>query len=144
VLHKSARRLDLLNPDPQAWTDEDLAAGLSRGGASQWEHPLSVAQHSLTVLAIRKAEGPLTAGEGLRELLHDATEFMLGWDCMSPLKAQLGRPFRELEARLQGVVDARYQLPEWTRKDYERHKRADLLARLPRRCMSSAGAEPTW
>ena len=64
VLLKSRRRLDLLNPDPQAWTDDDLAAGLSRtmrwGGASQWGHPLSVVQRSLTVLAIREAEGPLT------------------------------------------------------------------------------------
>ena len=78
VLLKSRRRLDLLNPDPQAWTDGDLAAGLSRtmrwGGATQWAHPLSVAQHSLTVLTIRETEGPLTAREGLRELLHDATE----------------------------------------------------------------------
>ena len=30
VLLKSRRRLDLLNPDPQAWTDGDLAGGLSR------------------------------------------------------------------------------------------------------------------
>ena len=56
VLLKSRRRLDVLNPDPNAWTDEDLAAGLSRtmrwGGTSRWEHPLSVAQHSLTVLTI--------------------------------------------------------------------------------------------
>jgi hypothetical protein len=83
-----------LNPDPQAWTDDDLAAALSRtmrwGGASRWEHPLSVAQHSLTVLTIREADGALTPGEALRELLHDATEFMLGWDCITPLKAQLG------------------------------------------------------
>ena len=101
---KSRRRLDLLNPDPHAWTDDDLAAGLSRtmrwGGASRWEHPLSVAQHSLTVLTIREADGALTPGEALRELLHDATEFMLGWDCITPLKAQLGEPFRALDARL--------------------------------------------
>jgi superfamily I DNA/RNA helicase len=94
VLLKSRRRLDLLNPDPHAWTDDDLAAGLSRtmrwGGASRWEHPLSVAQHSLTVLTIREADGALTPGEALRELLHDVTEFMLGWDCITPLKAQLG------------------------------------------------------
>ena len=132
VLLKSRRRLDLLNPDPQAWTDDDLAAGLSRtmrwGGASQWGHPLSVAQHSLTVLAIREAEGPLTAQEGLRELLHDATEFMLGWDCIAPLKAQLGEPFRQLEARLQAAIDARYQLPSWTAEAYAKHKRADRLA----------------
>ena len=50
VLLKSGRRLHPLNPDPQAWTDEDLAAGLARtprwGGSSKWEHSLSVAQHS--------------------------------------------------------------------------------------------------
>jgi hypothetical protein len=64
VLLKSRRRLDLLNPDPQAWTDDDLAAGLSHtmrwGGASQWAHPLSVAQHSLTVprsVRSRSADG---------------------------------------------------------------------------------------
>ena len=132
VLLKSGRRLDLLDPDPQAWTDDDLAAGLSRtmrwSGASQWPHPLSVAQHSLSVLAIREAEGPLTAGEALRELLHDATEFMLGWDCITPLKAELGEPFRRLEARLQAAVDARYRLPAWTAGSYARHKRADRLA----------------
>ena len=104
MLLKSKRRLDLLNPDPNAWTDEDLAGGLSRimrwGGVSRWEHPLSVAQHSLTVLTIREADGALTPGEALRELLHDATEFMLGWDCITPLKAQLGEPFRALDARL--------------------------------------------
>jgi hypothetical protein len=30
VLLPSGRRLDLLNPDPWAWTDDDLATGLSR------------------------------------------------------------------------------------------------------------------
>ena len=57
VLLPSGRRLDLLNPDPQAWTDHDLTVGLSRTyrwtGYSAWDLPLSVAQHSLTVLAIR-------------------------------------------------------------------------------------------
>jgi len=64
----------------------------------------------------------------LRELLHDAAEFMLGWDCVAPLKAQLGQPFRQLEARLQAAIDARYQLPPWTAEDYAKHKRADRLA----------------
>jgi hypothetical protein len=30
VLLKSGRRLDLFDTDPEAWTDGDLAAGLSR------------------------------------------------------------------------------------------------------------------
>lgn len=78
VLLKSGRRLDLLDPDPDAWTDRDLAIGLSRtyrwAGYSAWDLPLSVAQHSLTVLALREMGGPMTAREALRELLHDATE----------------------------------------------------------------------
>ncbi len=57
VLLKSGKRLDLLNPHPMAWDDEDLATGLARtyrwGGHSKWELPLSVAQHSLTVLLLR-------------------------------------------------------------------------------------------
>jgi hypothetical protein len=68
VLLRSGLRLDLLNPDPHAWTDEDLAAGLARtlrwDGASRWAHPLSVAQHSLTVLAIREAEELLRSAPG--------------------------------------------------------------------------------
>src|SRR5580704_855281 len=144
VLLKSRRRLDLLNPDPHAWTDDDLAAGLSRtmrwGGASRWEYPLAVAQHSLTVLTIREADGALTPGEALRELLHDATEFLLGWDCITPLKAQLGEPFRALEARLQSAIDTRYRLPEWTPEAYAIHKRADRLA--PRDFRASAPYSP--
>jgi hypothetical protein len=54
VLLPSGRRLNLLAPDPDAWTDRDLAIGLSRtyrwSGYSAWSLPLSVAQHSLTVL----------------------------------------------------------------------------------------------
>ena len=78
VLLQSGRRLDLLNPDPNCWTNEDLAIGLSRtyrwAGHSAWELPLSVAQHSLTVLALREIAGPLLPAEALRELLHDAIE----------------------------------------------------------------------
>ena len=60
ILLKSGRRLDLLDPEPDAWTDEDLAIGLSRtyrwAGYSKWDLPLSVAQHSLAVLALREGE----------------------------------------------------------------------------------------
>ena len=87
VLLPSGRRLDLLNPDPQAWTDHDLSVGLSRtyrwAGYSAWDLPLSVAQHSVTVLAIRQASHGLrlTPPVALRELLHDAEEALLGgWD----------------------------------------------------------------
>jgi hypothetical protein len=53
--------------------------------------PLSVAQHSLTVLALReRADGPLSATEASCELLHDADEGFLGFDPIAPLKPHLG------------------------------------------------------
>ena len=62
----SGRRLDLLSPTPLDWTDEDLAIGLSRtfrwGGHSVWPGvPLSVAQHSLAVLALLAKAGVVAA-----------------------------------------------------------------------------------
>jgi len=132
VLLNSRGKLDLLDPRPEAWTDEDLAIGLSRtyrwGGYSAWDLPLSVAQHSLAVLALRKSRGKLAPREALRELLHDAPEAFLGWDCILPLKPHLGEAFRALDARLQAAVDTRYELPAWTDDAYALHKHADTLA----------------
>ncbi len=133
ILLKSGNRLDLLDPQPDAWTDEDLAIGLSRtyrwGGHSKWPLPLSVAQHSLTVLALREAGGPLTAREALRELLHDATEALFGgFDPVAPLRPHLGPDFARLDASLQAAVDRRYRLPAWTELSYAQHKHADRLA----------------
>ena len=135
TLLPSRRRFDLLDPDPWAWTDEDLATGLSRtsrwAGYSAWELPLSVAQHSLTVLTLcRTSPGPaLTAAEARRELLHDAIEALMGgWDPITPLKPHLGQGYQHLVARLQAAVDARYDLPAWTPASHARHKAADRLA----------------
>ena len=130
----SGAPLDLINPSPQAWTDEDLAKRLARtfrwGGESTWEWPLSVAQHSLTVLALRRqwAETPLSTGEQLAELLHDAEEGFLGFDCISPLKRVLGQPFADVADRLMHAVSSRYALPAWTPETHAIHKRADSIA----------------
>jgi hypothetical protein len=133
MLLKSGGRLDLLDPKPEAWTDEDLAIGLSRtyrwGGYSAWDLPLSVAQHSLAVLALREREGKLTPRESLRELLHDASEGLAGGiDPILPLKPHLGQGFARLDRCLQGAVDRRYGLPPWTDESYALHKRADRQA----------------
>lgn len=129
----SGRRLDLLSPTPFDWTDEDLAIGLSRtfrwGGHSIWPGaPLSVAQHSLAVLALRraKARGGLTREEARRELLHDAEEGLLGFDCISPLKPFLGEGFAALQARLSAAVAVRYALPAWTPDSKRAHKACDI------------------
>jgi hypothetical protein len=133
ILQPSGRRLDLLNPKPSDWTDEDLAIGLSRtfrwGGYSKWPLPLSVAQHSLTVLAIRLSEGPLTAGQALRELTHDATEALFGgFDPIYPIRPHLGPEFAAIDRGLQKAVNQRYRLPSWSDSDYPSHKHADRLA----------------
>jgi 5'-deoxynucleotidase YfbR-like HD superfamily hydrolase len=133
VLLQSGRRLNLLNPSPLDWEDADLAICLSRtnrwGGHSRWERPLSVAQHSLTVLALRqRRDGPLSATDALRELLHDADEGFLGFDPIAPLKPHLGEGYRIISDRLQRAIALRYRLRSWSAEDYAAHKRADRLA----------------
>src|ERR1700722_6971615 len=135
VLLGSGRRLDLIDPQPEAFTDADLAIGLSRtyrwGGHSNWDLPLSVAQHSLLVLVLRQQmqpHQPLTPGEALRELLHDAEEGLLGFDPISPLKPHLGAAFKSVTDRLRAAIDLRYRLCAWDGPDHTLHKRADHLA----------------
>ncbi len=128
----SGRRLDLLSPTPFDWTDADLATGLARtfrwGGHSAWPEPLSVAQHSLTVLALRRTRTRhrLTPVQELRELLHDADEGLINFDCISPLKPFLGPGFAELQARLLAVIAARYRLPAWNAEEKRAHKAVDI------------------
>lgn len=129
----SGRRLDLLNPTPFDWDDADLALGLARtyrwGGHSAWPLPLSVAQHSLTVMLLRQMATPaLSPLEQLRELLHDAEEGLLGFDAISVIKPFLGEGFRDLTRRLEQVVFVRYGLPAWTARTHAAHKRADHQA----------------
>lgn len=90
--------------------------------------PLSVAQHSLAVLELRRqwADMPLTVGQQLRELLHDAEEALLGFDPISKLKPLLGVALREVSGRLSDAIAVRYQLPDWTEEEYAVHKCADV------------------
>ncbi len=132
---QSGRRLNLLAPDPMSWTHRDLAIGLARtyrwGGHSCWSRPLSVAQHSLLVLALRQhgsLDHALDQGEALRELLHDADEGMLSFDPISPLKPHLGADYQSLVDRLREALAIRYRLPAWDADSYAAHKRADRLA----------------
>lgn len=135
VRQRSGLHLDLLNPSVAGWTDEDLAIGLSRtyrwGGHSTWPLPLSVAQHSLTVMALyaRLAKRPPSPAELLRELLHDSDEALIGgFDPISQLKPFLGAGYAQIVGKLQAAVFARYRLPDWSTEDHKLHKRADHLA----------------
>ena len=129
----SGRRLDLLDPTPFDWDDADLALGLARtyrwGGHSAWPLPLSVAQHSIRVMLLRRAATPsLSPLDALRELLHDAEEGLLGFDAISVIKPFLGDAFRALTQRLEHMVFLRYGLPAWDAKSHAAHKKADRLA----------------
>jgi len=134
VRQPSGRRLDLVNPTPFDWEDRDLAIGLARtfrwGGHSIWPRPMSVAQHSILVLAVRRqmSPAPLDREVALRELLHDAEEGLIGFDPISPLKPILGDAFEALMDRLTRAVFLRYGLPWWTDDEKARHKDADRLA----------------
>jgi uncharacterized protein len=130
----SGKRLDLLNPTPLDWEDKDLALGLARtyrwGGHSAWPLPLSVAQHSLLVLALyrRRVRSARSASAELRELLHDADEGLLGFDCIAPLKPFLDEAYRTLTERLENAIALRYGLPAWTSAEKKAHRQADRLA----------------
>ncbi len=129
----SGKRLDLLHPTPFDWDDEDLAVGLARtyrwGGHSAWPLPLSVAQHSLMVMAMhRRAAGRSDRAADLRELLHDADEGLLGFDCISVVKPFLGEAFRALTSDLQRAVAIRYRIKPFDATTQKAHKRADRVA----------------
>jgi hypothetical protein len=133
VLLPSGNIIDLADPDPDSWTEGDLALGLSRtyrwGGHSRWPRPLTVAQHSLSVLAIRRQRDTLLSPKlALYELLHDVEEGLIGFDCVAPLKAFLGAPFAALSARLTAAIAERYRLPSLSTEDYRLHKLADRQA----------------
>ncbi|MEM8519031.1 phosphohydrolase [Janthinobacterium sp. CAN_S7] len=135
IRQRSGLRLNLLDPDPNSWTDEDLAIGLARtfrwGGHSIWPLPLSVAQHSLSVMILfaKFAPKPPTPAEALRELAHDADESLIGgFDAIGPVKPFLGQGFLDLTVKLQQAVFARYNLVQWTPAEHRDHKHADILA----------------
>ena len=135
ILLPSGRRLDLSAPDQWAWTDRDLAIGLSRtyrwAGYSAWDLPLSVAQHSLTVLAFCRC-GTGTAADRCRGAPRATARCRGGaagrLGSITPLRPYLGDGFARLVARLQAAIDARYTLPPWTAESDARHKHADRLA----------------
>lgn len=128
----SGAHLDLINPSPMAWLDSDLSTRLARTsrwcGESTQAYSLSVAQHSLMVLALREqwSSKPLSPGDALNELLHDAEEGFLGFDCVSTLKPVFGAAFEDVSSNLLNAIRSRYQLPIWTPDAYRLHKIADV------------------
>jgi uncharacterized protein len=111
----SGRRLDLLDPSPLDIEIADIAHGLARvarwNGQTSGAHIFSVAQHTLLVEAVLRAENPnIDAKVGLAALLHDAPEYVIG-DMISPFKAVLGGDYKAVEKRLLAAIHIRFGLP---------------------------------
>jgi uncharacterized protein len=87
---QSGQVIDLLNPNSKLISLADLALGLSRINRFNGQTrlgPLSVAQHSVTVVKIIQ-QGPNTPLLSLQALLHDGHEYLLG-DISSPAEAAI-------------------------------------------------------
>ncbi len=133
----SGRRLDLLDPTPVDVEVEDVAHGLAFvarwNGQTRGDWPYSVAEHSLLVEEIFGRiglDGALDPSPRWRlaALLHDAPEYVIG-DMISPVKAQLGPGYAQLDARLQAAVHLRFGLPATLPAEVKRAiKRADKVS----------------
>ena len=126
----SGRRLDLLDPSPLDIEIADIAHGLARvarwNGQTSGTHIFSVAQHTLLVEAVMRAQSPrIDARVRLATLLHDAPEYVIG-DMISPFKAVLGDDYKAVEKRLLAAIHIRFGLPPVLPDDVTRQvKNAD-------------------
>ena len=129
----SGRRLDILNPSPLDIEIEDIAHGLARvsrwNGQTRGKHSFSVAQHSVMVERLVRANAPkLNQKWYLAALLHDAPEYVIG-DMITPFKHVLGGVYHEIEAGLEHAVNIRFGLPPIIPDSVKRTiKRADRMA----------------
>jgi 5'-deoxynucleotidase YfbR-like HD superfamily hydrolase len=126
----SGRRLDLLDPSPLDVEIVDIAHGLARvarwNGQTSGAHIFSVAQHTLLVEAVMRADSPRVDDRvRLAALLHDAPEYVIG-DMISPFKAVLGGDYKVIEKRLLAAIHIRFGLPPQLAPDVEKQiKNAD-------------------
>jgi 5'-deoxynucleotidase YfbR-like HD superfamily hydrolase len=129
----SGRRLDLLDPSPLDVEIEDIAHGLARvarwNGQTHGAHIFSVAQHTLLVEEILRAQAPrIDRRVRLAAMLHDAPEYVIG-DMISPFKAVIGGSYKAVEKRLLSAIHVRFGLPAILPTDLENQiKAADMGA----------------
>jgi 5'-nucleotidase len=124
----SGRRLDLLDPSPLDVEIADIAHGLSRvarwNGQTSGAHIFSVAQHTLLVDIVMRAQDPeIDDRLRLAALLHDAPEYVIG-DMISPFKAALGDGYKAIEKRLLAAIHIRFSLPPQLAPELEKQIKA--------------------
>lgn len=129
----SGRRLDLLDPSPLDIEVGDIAHGLARvarwNGQTHGAHIFSVAQHTLLVEAVMRAQTPRVDHRiRLAAMLHDAPEYVIG-DMISPFKAVIGGSYKQVEKRLLSAIHVRFGLPAVLPSEIEKQiKAADMGA----------------
>lgn len=129
----SGRRLDILMPSPMDIEITDIAHGLARvarwNGQTKGTYGYSVAQHSVLVENMLSRNAPrLPQKWRLACLLHDAPEYVIG-DMITPFKANLGKGYKDIEARLMEAVHLRFGLPAMLPEAITKSiKRADRMA----------------
>jgi len=118
--------LDILDPNPEHYKIEMIAASLSKQCrfVGQCREPYTVAQHCLLVVDILSFQlgAPELALEGL---LHEAPESVLG-DVNTMLKRLLPE-YKRIERMHEAVVAKRFQLDD-SAEAHATVKRADLIA----------------
>lgn len=120
------RRLNVLDPSPFDFEEEDLALGLSRearwGGQTAGEFPYSVAQHLEQGHAL--LEPALEAAVSAKKIVRaDARRVRLAWhlhdgaeglglkDQLGPIKPILGKAWAGVVDSVQQVIHVRFGLP---------------------------------
>lgn len=103
IATNTGKIIDLLKPDPEQITIEDIANNLANicrfnGQLQQW---YSVAEHSIHVAELVPTEYKLHA------LLHDATEAYI-CDVPTPLKRLLGTAYSSIEGRMAAAIGLRF------------------------------------
>jgi uncharacterized protein len=128
MLH-SGRLFDLVNPEANEITIEDIAHGLAHTcrytGQCNWFY--SVAQHSVLVSQVVAPEFAFAA------LMHDAAEAFIG-DISRPLKSLLSE-YRTLEEKVEQAIFKRFGLawpvPEEVRKADDAVMLAEMKVLMP-------------
>lgn len=145
--------VNLLNPDPETITLEDIAHKLAQnnryGGSFRW--PYSVAQHAVFV-SIRVERKRGSREDQLAALHHDDAEAFLG-DIVRPMKPLMGANYERLTNRMDRAIAASLDLPVLDDTTRRRVKSADRYALyveayegMPSkgRTWRAAGAQRQW
>jgi hypothetical protein len=136
ILLQSGAYLDLVDPDPDVITIQDVAHGLSHvcrfGGQCRTFY--SVAEHSVHVSRL------VPPAHALDGLLHDAAEAFIG-DVVKPLKVVLP-DYARIERHMEAVIFEKFLGRPWIAHDEVKKADLTMLATEQRHLMARDGV--TW